>query len=336
MRTTILQGTEVKTSVLGLGSAELFRIPSRRQRLRLLETAYDNGVLHFDAAPMYGLGLAEREFGHFARSRRDHLVIATKFGIAPTAVARVLAAVQGPVRQLFSAVPALRERARTRAGGPGSGAAGALLYAESGYDAASAEQSLKASLRELATDYVDLFLLHDPNPGAVRSDDVRTYLEKAHDAGLIRAWGVAGEAGPSVEVMRLLSDPHLVLQVRDDILIRRTRLPEPGHAEITFGVLGRVLPRLRDFVAASATRRQRWNASTGTDCGDAAALASLLLRDALRANPSGVVLFSTTKVEHIRIAVEAAAIGPAVADEALDGFRRLVREIPHTLTAGGV
>lgn len=336
MRMTILHGTEVETSILGFGSADLFRVASRRQRMRLLEEAYDHGIRHFDVAPMYGLGLAEREFGRFARSRRDHLVVATKFGIAPTAVARGLAALQGPARRLFSAAPALRERARTSAGGPSSGSAGALLYTESGYDAASAEQSLKASLRELATDYVDLFLLHDPKPGAVRSDEVRVYLEKARGAGLIRAWGVAGEPRPSVEVMRLLSDPRLVLQVRDDILIRRTRPPELGHANVVFGVVGRVLSCLLRFVTESSTRRQRWNASTETDCGDAQALASLLLRDALRANPGGVVLVSTTKSEHIRTAIEATATDPTGVDEALDAFRRLLHEIPHTLMTRGV
>jgi D-threo-aldose 1-dehydrogenase len=335
MRTTILKGTDVETSVLGFGSADLFRIPSSRQRQRVLGAAYDAGIRHFDAAPMYGLGLAEREFGRFARSRRNRIVIATKFGIAPTAVARRLAVVQGPVRRLFTAIPALRQWARASAAGPGSGAAGALLYTAQGYDAAAAEQSLKASLRELATDHVDLFLLHDPNPGDVRSDDVRAYLEKAHGAGLIRAWGVAGEPGPSVEVSRLLAEPGLVLQIRDDVLLHRTSPPEPNLARITFGVMGRVLPRLLDFVTASTTQRQRWNDLTGTDCGDAQALASLLLRDALRANPSGVVLFSTTNAEHIRTAVEAAAMDPAAPDDALEAFRELVHEIPHTLTARG-
>lgn len=335
MRTTILHGTEIKTSVLGFGSADLFRIPSRRQRQRLLETAYDAGIRHFDAAPMYGLGLAERELGHFARSRRDRIVIATKFGIEPTAVARGLALVQGPVRRLFAAVPALRNRARVSAAGPGSGPAGALLYAAPGYDAATAEQSLKASLRALATDHVDLFLLHEPNPGDVRSDDVRAYLEMARRAGLIRAWGVAGEPEPSLEVSRLLANPGLVLQIRDDILLRRTSPPHPDNGRITFGVLGRVLPCLLDLVTASTTRRQRWNDVIGTDCGDPQALASLLLRDALRANSSGVVLFSTTNAAHIRTAVEAAAMDPAAPDDALEAFRGLVHEIPHPLTARG-
>lgn len=335
MRTTILTGTDVVTSVLGFGTADLFRIPSRRQRLHLLEAAYDAGIRHFDTAPMYGLGLAERELGHFARCRRDRIVIATKFGIAPTAAARGLAVIQGPVRRLFAAVPALREQARASAVGPASGPTGALLYTAPGYDAAAAELSLKASLRELATDHVDLLLLHEPSPGDVRSDDVRAYLEKVRRAGLIRAWGVAGEPGPSVEVARLLADPGLVLQIREDVLLRRTSPPEPDNARISFGVMGRVLPRLLDVVTASRPRRHRWNDLTGTDCGDAQALASLLLRDALQANPSGVVLFSTTNAEHIRTAVQAAAMDPAAPDDALEAFRKLVHEIPHTLAARG-
>jgi D-threo-aldose 1-dehydrogenase len=335
MRTTILKGTDVETSVLGFGTADLFSIPSRAQRQRILDAAYDAGIRHFDTAPMYGLGLSERELGHFARGRRDRVVITTKFGIAPTRIARGLGLVQSPIRRLFSAVPALRKWARSSAAGPRSGPAGSLLYASRGYDAAAAERTLKASLRELATDYVDLFLLHEPNPGDIRSDDVRAYLNLAQSAGLIRAWGVAGEPEPSAEVSRLLHEPGLVLQVRDDILLRRTAPPEPRNGRITFGVLGRVVPRLLDFLAASITRRRRWNDATGTNCGDPRALASMLLRDALRANAGGVVLFSSTNSDHIRAAVETAELDPATPDDALAAFTELVHEVPQTLTARG-
>src|SRR5919199_1407023 len=91
---TTLAGTAVLTSRLGFGCAGLFAAPTGRQRRRVLDAALACGIRHFDVAPMYGLGMAERELGRFAVGRRDDVVIATKFGIAPTRTARAIAAVQ--------------------------------------------------------------------------------------------------------------------------------------------------------------------------------------------------------------------------------------------------
>ncbi|MDX6643271.1 MAG: D-threo-aldose 1-dehydrogenase, partial [Solirubrobacteraceae bacterium] len=71
MRAVTLPGTEFETTALGFGCAELYRAASAAERRRLLETAHSLGIRHFDVAPMYGLGLAERELGGFARGRRD-------------------------------------------------------------------------------------------------------------------------------------------------------------------------------------------------------------------------------------------------------------------------
>src|SRR5436309_2631503 len=138
---------------------------------------------------MYGLGLAERALGRFARGRRDRIVVATKFGIFPTVAARVFTRVARPLqRPLAGAL----QRTRPTDADPRGGAAGSLLY-RTAYDAAAAKASLERSLRELGTDFVDILFLHDPMPEDVRSDDVRAYLEAARAEGKIRAWGVAGD-----------------------------------------------------------------------------------------------------------------------------------------------
>jgi D-threo-aldose 1-dehydrogenase len=99
MRTARLGDTGIETSVLGFGCADLFREPDSARRRRLFEAAVDAGIRHFDAAPMYGLGLVEGELGRFAQGRRDRLVIATKFGITPAPAARALARAQAPIRR---------------------------------------------------------------------------------------------------------------------------------------------------------------------------------------------------------------------------------------------
>ncbi len=314
-----LAGTGISTTPLGLGCATIYREPTAKRRRRLLDAAFDAGIRHFDVAPMYGLGIAERELGRFAQGRRDQVVIATKFGIAPTRAARAIGRVQGPARRLLAASPGLSSRARSTAAGPGSSSAGAMLYAATGFAGSSVRMSLERSLRELKTDYVDLLLFHDPAPGQVRGDEVCASLEDARATGRIRSWGVAGEPAPTVEVARELGVASPVLQVRDDIL-EHARLPElPAAGLITFGVLGGGIPAILAHVNETAARRRAWQAAVGADCGDPVVVAGLLLRWALGGNPNGVVLFGSTRSDHI-VSGAAAAGGPGD----LDSFLSLV------------
>jgi D-threo-aldose 1-dehydrogenase len=323
VQTVTLDG--VDTTVLGFGCANLFRLSGPAQRADLLEAVYEAGVRHFDVAPMYGLGLAEREVGRFVRKRRHNISIATKFGIKPTAVANGLARIQGPARRAFEASPMLRQRARSSAAGPGAGRLGALLYSAEAYVAAGAKRSLERSLRALGTDYVDLLLLHDPAPGTVRSEELYSYLHEARRSGKIRSWGIAGEAEPTIKVARSFGYPVPVLQLRDDIFLRSLRNTVSGTgAFITFGLLGGALARLVNYVSADDERRKRWNGLTGVDCGEPEAAASLLLRAAFRENRSGVVLFSTIRSHRILDAVAAAEARDAAADRALDAFLDVV------------
>jgi D-threo-aldose 1-dehydrogenase len=309
VRITTLPGTDVPTSAVGLGTAELFRLPSASDRLRVMSAAYEIGVRHFDTAPMYGLGLAERELGRFARGRRDRLVLATKFGITTSRVGRVLGRAQGPIRRILAAVPTLRDRARAGATGPGVGPAGSLLYEATGYDAAAARRSLEGSLRALGTDYVDLFLLHEPRREDVRSAEVRAWLDRARDAGMIRAWGVAGEPDPVGHVADTLG-PQAVRQVREDAFLR-AGAPTNTTARVTFGALGRALPRMVSLLDGGLRPDLSW-AALALETGDRAGLAELLLRDALHANPAGVLLIGTTNPGHIRVAADVAAADPRV------------------------
>jgi D-threo-aldose 1-dehydrogenase len=323
-RTVKLGVTGVETTALGFGSANLFRLPGAAQRARILHAAYDAGVRHFDVAPMYGLGLAESETGRFARGRRDAITIATKFGIAPTRLARALGRGQGPARRMLEALPALRDQARKQAAGPQSGPAGTLLYAAEGYHPAAARKSLERSLRALGTEYVDVFLLHDPVPGSVRSEDVRGCLEDARSAGLIRTWGLAGEVEPCLRIAGDFAASLPVLQLRDDIWLRSPRhMPAGASGLITFGILGDTLSRLMSSLTADPWERARLTELTGADCGNAEVVASLLLAAALRENHSGIVLFSTIRPHRIRQAVDAAQTWAAPASHALDAVMSL-------------
>jgi len=284
---------------LGFGCATLFRASDPAQRCRLLHAAYDAGIRHFDVAPMYGLGRAEPELGRFTRAHRSEVTIATKFGIRPTLAARGLAYAQRPIRRAFESKSTIRDQARAHATAPSR-----LLYDKGGYDASGARRSLQRSLRALKTDYVDLLLLHDPLPGSVRSDEVSSFLEDAHAAGLIRSWGIAGALETTGEVARSFSGIP-VLQFPDDIFVQSLRRAPAGSAFITFGVISRALARIVQHLRSDESTRSRWRSIIGADCGDPDIASSFLLRSALQANSSGVVLFGATQLPHIWSAASA-------------------------------
>jgi hypothetical protein len=242
---------------------------------------------------MYGLGRAEPELGAFISAHRSEVTITTKFGIRPTLVARGLAYAQRPVRRMFEAKPAIRDQARAHAAAPSR-----LLVEQGGYDASGARRSLHRSLRALRTDYVDLLLLHDPLPGSVRCDEVSAFLEDARTAGLIRSWGITGAVETAGEVAGAF--PLVpVLQLPDDIFTQSLRHAPARSAFITFGAISRALDRIVRHVHADEPTRVRWQNMIGADCGDPEVTSSFLLRSALQANSSGVVLFGTTQLSHI-------------------------------------
>jgi hypothetical protein len=273
---------------------------------------------------MYGLGLAQGELGQVLRSHREELVIVTKVGIGLTPLAKTIGHIQGPARRVLKRVPKLQHRAHRSAQSPSSGNVGGLLY-KSTFNVKAAQRSLEESLRALGTDYIDLLLLHDPEPSQLNPEEMYGLLEQARTSGTIRSWGVAGEADTASSVISLLPGPTPVVQIRDDIFRRDecVSLPSGSDYLITFGVLGNALPRVLSHVTATPERTREWSDAVGADCTNPNTVASFLLRDALRANDHGTVLYSSTRAASVHDAVSLVD-GAAVKDPALDAFRQLV------------
>lgn len=178
----------VESSVLGFGCAPILGSVGAREARRAVDCALDLGVNHFDVARCYGYGDAERFVGRLLKGRRGHVVIASKFGIEATPLARAL----GPVKPL---VRLLRGKSRSKAAQPNnsgkkSGSSGPFLRAVPA-TAARMERSLEQSLRGLGTDYLDLFLLHEPDWSSLPTDEIARSVEKLKQQGKIRAFGAA-------------------------------------------------------------------------------------------------------------------------------------------------
>jgi hypothetical protein len=173
---------------------------------------------------------------------------------------------------------------------------------------------------------VDVLLVHDPSPtDQVDLPDISAFLEEARQAGQVRAWGVAGELDPCVQLRRSLPETA-ILQVRDDILSRTHPFSRELEPLITFGVLGDALDRISRHLQASPECRSRWSDALGVDCSSSQALAALLLRDALDVNPRGVVLFSTTRPERLQGLDTVGSVAHNAADPVLTAFRRCVSD----------
>jgi D-threo-aldose 1-dehydrogenase len=306
-----LGATGVRTTALGFGCAGVFRLSRRADRLAALDAAYDAGIRYFDVAPMYGLGRAESELGQWVRHKADDVVIATKFGIAPTAFGRLAGTLQGPVRSVLSARPHLDQQLKSAGHGPTSGTVGRMLYSSTGYTPRSASIGIDRSLKALGVGHVDVFLLHDPS-GDLRSaaSDLIDHLKQERERGRIRAWGIAGERFEADPGLRTLQDAAPVLQFRDDLFEAPSRMgDDPAQGRITFGTFSAALPALRHFLDRPDAAAQ-WSDRLGIDVASPGVLPALLLRDALRRNPTGPVLFTSTQVRHIRDVV--AAVGRSV------------------------
>jgi D-threo-aldose 1-dehydrogenase len=319
LRRVKLAGTNIETTALGLGCATLFHLPRERDRRQLLEAAYESGIAHFDLAPIYGLGLSEREMAPFIKGRRDTVTLATKFGIDPSPLGRSIGRFQRPVRTTLARLPQLHAGIKTAGRGPSSGLVGGLLYNSVGYSIQSARASLHRSLRELGTDYVDVFLLHDPKgENVVGAPELMEFLDSQVTKGSIRAWGVASDVIEPTGPVIALARQSRVLQFRDDLFAPAPVTGEgAAQGAITFGVMERALPLLTHYFGESEETARAWGDRLGIDVSDRVGLPNLLVRQALRRNGSGPVLFSSTRADRVRSAATQ-AVGEEDASSAVE------------------
>jgi D-threo-aldose 1-dehydrogenase len=164
---------EITLTRLGYGSAG---IGNHRAELsdaeaeRILEAAWASGIRHFDSAPHYGLGLAERRLGRFLAGRpRDQYVVSTKVG-------RLLQPDPGGAGRLDDEefiVPATHRRVWD-------------------FSAAGVRRSIEDSLGRLGLDRVDVLYLHDPERWDLQRGlaEGMPALVQARDEGLTTAIGV--------------------------------------------------------------------------------------------------------------------------------------------------
>ena len=145
-------------SVVGLGCNNLGRKLDLAGTRAVVEAALAAGINFFDTADIYGdpHGASEEQLGAALRGRRDDVVLATKFGMDMSGM-----------------------------NGPDYGARGGRRYIARAVD---------ASLRRLDTDHIDLYQMHQPDPGTPIEETLGA-LDDLVRAGKVRYLGNSNFAG---------------------------------------------------------------------------------------------------------------------------------------------
>jgi len=290
-------------------------------RLRLLEVAFEEGITHFDTAPLYGQGLAESLIGRFARSRREALTITTKFGLVPKtypALLRPLLPVARVVnRRMVSkdrlvawwhrftpprprTTPTLAAGSAGSAGGnpQASGPEAAPVKPPVPYTPQAIRQQLEQSLRQLKTDHIDYYLLHECQAEYLQPE-VHECLEGLVQEGKIRHYGLASGRWQSRRILERYIELPWVVQIPDgwadrdtDWFAQRGQPPLFTHSSLRLS--------LQADPGAMEDIKRRWVELTDQDPDHPELLSQLLLNVALIKNASGCVVFSSRHARHIR------------------------------------
>ena len=317
VETVSLPNTNISTTRLGFGCGNLPGSKTREEGLRLLNTAYDAGIRHFDVAWYYGFGEAESLVGEFARGKRDRITITTKFGIQPPVpdsssfLGRLQVCAANLDRQLvrqFSRVRRLVQRNVSNVVRTGE------------FDADSARERVETSLQTLDTTYIDVLLLHGCSLKNC-TPELLGFLEQMREEGKIRAYGVGTGVDETIAICANAPNFTNVVQFPNDITgLRDARAVCEGRerAVINHGVLSKARA-LRQWFEENPDRADACNDEIGADCRDAGTLTAFLLQHALRANPEGIILFRSESLNRVRANVQAAR-EPQLSDEQLDRF----------------
>ncbi|MDP4176566.1 MAG: aldo/keto reductase [Bacteroidota bacterium] len=150
-----------------------------------IREAMDQGISFFDHADIYTYGKSEEAFSFIwneSASLREKIILQTKCGIR------------------FGGIPKAEDPQR--------------------YDFSYSHimNSVDNSLKRLKTDYIDILLLHRPDP-LVEPEEVAKAFDELHDSGKVRYFGVSNHNAMQIELLKgYVKQPLIVNQLELNIL----------------------------------------------------------------------------------------------------------------------
>lgn len=151
-----LGNSGLMVSVVGLGCNNFGRRIDAARAQEVVDACLEEGVTLFDTADVYGSGESEALLGQALGSRRDQVVVATKFGLDMQGI-----------------------------NGPDWGARGSRRYIR---------MAVESSLRRLGTDWIDLYQMHRPCP-VTPIEETLAALHELVTEGKVRYVGSSNFAG---------------------------------------------------------------------------------------------------------------------------------------------
>jgi len=316
------------TTNLGFGCAGILRIPTDRGRERLLRTAVEEGITHFDVARMYGLGEAEGILGSSLKSLRDQVTIATKFGLPYATSPGGSTRIQSVARWLFNLSPALKsaiKKASSRR--PSSTRQPA---SPNNYSIEELEKSLSLSLRQLQRERVDILFLHEPGMNDVIAGNMGEALQQKKASGKIGAFGMSGHRGEVEHYLKARPDVCGDAVQYSYSLLKRGPESQPLRYAFTgmFSVIDGTLGLLAKYLSENKDLSRSWSDKLNIELNNRENVGIILLAIALTLNPQGVVLFFTSSPKRLRHMVRQLTDN-RFSEENLLGFRQAVTQGIH-------
>jgi len=261
---------------LGFGCVSLTRHTFLKRAEKILSVAFDNGIMHFDTAPVYGNGYSEKILGGFAKGKREKITIATKCGLGNMGQHKIpvqIALLLNSLKKNFKKNPLVKYPSRSQM----------VPYREITLD--YVKNSLQNSLKNLQTDYVDYYLLHEALPSFLTSEAF-TFLIEQKQKGVIRKMGVA--AG-SVNLNPLEADQLNGFEVLQY---------ENGAGCQTDYLLEKFTDKTHFYHSVLKSINSVLDPQSLSEMG------GIALARAAKINPAGKVLFSTTSIKRLNENVE--------------------------------
>ena len=272
--------TELDTTVLGYGAMAI-RNSSGDEAERVLNAVLDGGINFIDTAPDYGL--SEEHIGRFIAHRRGEYFLATKCGCNV-----------GRPRSAGAGTPAEEKHIWTR---------DMLLH------------NIEHSLGRLATDYVDVWQMHNPLPEQVRSGELVRVMEDVKKQGKVRHIGISSTL-PHITnfinqgVFETFQIPYSALTRAEEHSV--TEAAESGAGTIIRGGVAKGEP------AGPLSEHQRWAAweQAGLEelRADGESRSAFLLRFTITHPHLHTTIVGTRNLEHLSENLEAVRSGPLLAD----------------------
>lgn len=191
----ILQGK------LGFGTAPLgnmYRNIPEEEAIATVDAAWESGIRYFDAAPLYGAGLAEMRLGEaLSKRNRDEYVLSTKVG-----------------RVISDELEDTSSRDMGEKGGLFEfGRKNKII---NDYSADATLRSIEQSLNRLKTDRLDFVYIHDVaqdfygDEWVGQFESARTgafrVLTRLREEGVIKGWGLGVNRVEPIEIMLELEE----------------------------------------------------------------------------------------------------------------------------------